>query len=77
MSYNQGSWSQQEQQPSASSSGCESVSELTNSSSIKKRVTWTIDLHDKFVECVNHLGGPMSMMISSSIYLYMNVCGFR
>ncbi|KFK25068.1 hypothetical protein AALP_AA8G062300 [Arabis alpina] len=48
-----------EEQPSARSSSCESASELTSSSSIKTRINWTIDLHNKFVECVNHLGGPM------------------
>ncbi|XP_010520047.1 PREDICTED: myb family transcription factor PHL5-like isoform X2 [Tarenaya hassleriana] len=33
-------------------------SELTKTSSNKRRIKWTSDLHDKFVECVNQLGGP-------------------
>ncbi|KAF3560865.1 hypothetical protein DY000_02019603 [Brassica cretica] len=43
-------------EPSARSS---LASEFTNSPCIKTRVKWTADLHDKFVESVNHLGGPM------------------
>ncbi|KAJ4883328.1 myb family transcription factor PHL5-like isoform X2 [Raphanus sativus] len=35
------------------------ASEFTSSSLIKTRIKWTADLHDKFVECVNNLGGPM------------------
>ncbi|KAL1212782.1 Myb family transcription factor RLI1 [Cardamine amara subsp. amara] len=58
MSYNQGLWYQQEQN-SAKSTSCESASEFPSSTSIKRRIKWTTDLHEKFVECVNHLGGPM------------------
>ncbi|KAL8036868.1 hypothetical protein ABFX02_11G004500 [Erythranthe guttata] len=36
----------------ASSNNCGSVS------SCKTRIRWTQDLHDRFVECVNRLGGP-------------------
>lgn len=58
-------WSQQE--PSKSSL----ASEFTSSSLIKTRIKWTADLHDKFVECVNNLGGPMSMICSSYSYSYL------
>ncbi|KAG2262931.1 hypothetical protein Bca52824_070010 [Brassica carinata] len=47
---------QLEQEPSARSS---LASEFTGSPFTKTRIKWTADLHDKFVECVNHLGGPM------------------
>ncbi|CAN7141663.1 unnamed protein product [Brassica rapa subsp. narinosa] len=39
--------------------GSSLASEFTSSSPIKTRIKWTTDLHDKFVECVNYLGGPM------------------
>ncbi|KAF8115534.1 hypothetical protein N665_0025s0004 [Sinapis alba] len=35
------------------------ASEFISSSPTKTRIKWTADLHDKFVECVIHLGGPM------------------
>ncbi|KAL7134096.1 hypothetical protein ABFS83_11G004500 [Erythranthe nasuta] len=38
--------------PAASTNNCGSVS------SCKTRIRWTQDLHDRFVECVNRLGGP-------------------
>ncbi|GAA0140209.1 DNA-binding transcription factor [Lithospermum erythrorhizon] len=44
----------QQQQPSVyMSSTCGSAAALSN----KTRIRWTQDLHDRFVECVNRLGG--------------------
>lgn len=47
-------------------SGSQSATSFNNSScsggplSSKTRIRWTQDLHDRFVECVNRLGGADS-----------------
>lgn len=46
------------QQPAATQ-GNNSGSPTVVSSS-KTRIRWTQDLHDRFVDCVNRLGGPDS-----------------
>lgn len=33
--------------------------------SSKTRIRWTQDLHDRFIECVNHLGGAESIDLFS------------
>ncbi|KAL8456413.1 hypothetical protein ACS0TY_034570 [Phlomoides rotata] len=38
--------------------GCLSTNSLGSPASSKTRIRWTQDLHDRFVECVNRLGGP-------------------
>lgn len=38
--------------------------------SSKTRIRWTQDLHDQFVECVNHLGGADSKQFNLSFYLF-------
>lgn len=45
---------------------------LVLSTDAKPRLKWTPDLHDRFVEAVNQLGGPDSEHFISSLILFYN-----
>lgn len=51
---------QQQQGRNISSSSSNVESGLVLSTDAKPRLKWTPDLHDRFVEAVNQLGGPDS-----------------
>ena len=36
----------------------------------KERLRWTQELHDRFEEAVNQLGGPDSMFLDQSVYMH-------
>jgi hypothetical protein len=41
----------------------------------KTRIRWTQDLHERFVQCVNHLGGAESNLFSPLVYAHIvNLC---
>ncbi|CAL5424995.1 unnamed protein product [Camellia sinensis] len=55
----EGNWHEHLRQSAARPAGGVSVTSGNSGSAIssKTRIRWTQDLHDRFVECVNHLGG--------------------